>query len=54
MNIKNLENQNKRKMEKKNPSLTFIFKDLDFILNSKVCTMGLFFYKVGCKVGLEL
>jgi hypothetical protein len=33
-------------MQKKNPSLTFVFKDFDFILKSKVCTMGLFLYKV--------
>jgi hypothetical protein len=46
MKIKDLESQNKRKMQKQNLSLTFVFKDFDFILNSKVCTMGLFFYKV--------
>jgi hypothetical protein len=46
MNIKDLESQSKGKMQKKNLSLTFVFKDFDFILNSKVYTMGLFFYKV--------
>jgi hypothetical protein len=46
MNIKDLKSQSKGKMQKKNPFLTFVFKDFDFILNSKVCTTGLFFYKV--------